>query len=56
MTGTFKQYYRNNKIKLEAEYKNGLQHGSYKYYDEEGKILMQYQYKDGEKLSGGLAE
>ena len=56
MTGLFKQYYRNNKIKLEAEYKDGQQHGSYRYYDEEGNTVMQYEYENGTKLSGGMTK
>ncbi len=54
MEGTFKQFYNNNKIKLEAQYQNGKQHGSYKYYDEEGNVMMEYEYANGEKVSGGL--
>lgn len=54
MDGTFKQFYNNNKLKLEAQYKDGKQHGSYKYYDEEGNILMEYEYANGEKVSGGM--
>jgi len=54
MEGTFKQFYNNNKLKLEAQYQNGKQHGSYKYYDEEGNVMMEYEYANGEKVSGGL--
>jgi len=54
MDGMFKQFYGNNKIKLEAGYKNGKQHGLYKYYDEDGKVMMEYEYNNGEKVSGGI--
>ena len=54
MEGTFKQFYNNNKIKLEAGYKNGKQHGLYKYYDEDGNVMMEYEYNNGEKVSGGI--
>jgi len=54
MEGTFKQFYNSNKIKLEAQYKEGKQHGSYKYYDEDGNIMMEYEYANGEKVSGGM--
>ncbi|MEO0734341.1 MAG: hypothetical protein AAFZ52_16005 [Bacteroidota bacterium] len=48
--------YRNNKIKQEVLYKNGVQHGPMRFFNEEGKVTLEYMYQNGEKVSGGIVE
>ncbi|NPA67598.1 MAG: DUF3352 domain-containing protein [Chlorobi bacterium] len=42
-------YYPSGKLKIKAEYKNGLKHGRWIYYDERGKPVGKEKWKKGER-------
>ncbi|MCF6366192.1 MAG: toxin-antitoxin system YwqK family antitoxin [Bacteroidales bacterium] len=48
--GNAEFYYSNGKLKIKAEYKNGLKHGKWIYYDEKGKEIGKEKWKKGEKI------
>ncbi|MCX6258214.1 MAG: hypothetical protein NTW49_10025 [Bacteroidia bacterium] len=45
--GSWKDFYPNGKIKIEANYLNDNLHGQYKAYDEKGKIIKNARYENG---------
>ena len=45
--GTWKEFYSDNKIKREINYKNNILDGLYKEYDENGEITLLLRYRDG---------
>ena len=57
MNGTYRAYFNNSdKLQKEAEYKDGVQHGSFKQYNEEGQLVLEYTYDNGEVVSGGMVK
>ena len=47
-TGKWVQYYSDNSVKVEGEYKNGKKIGKWKYYDDSGrKTLTESYLEDG---------
>ncbi len=57
MHGTYRAYFNNSdKLQKEAEYKDGVQHGSFKQFNEEGQLVLEYTYDNGEVVSGGMVQ
>ena len=46
-TGTIKEYYDNENLKLEGTFKDGKEDGSCKFYDSDGNLIFKSTYKDG---------
>jgi uncharacterized protein len=49
--GTWKEFYKTDKIKSEANYVNDTLNGYYKEFDELGKMVHIFKFKDGKKLN-----
>ena len=45
--GVWKYFYNNGNLKLEGEYKNGVEHGYFKEYTEDGNLILTSKYIDG---------
>lgn len=55
LDGLYKKFYENNgQPQLEANYKNGLQHGIMKQFNSEGKQIMEIVYENGKQLSSKI--
>ena len=48
--GPARFYYNNGKLKIEAEYKDGLKSGRWIYFNEKGKEVGKEKYKKGERV------
>lgn len=48
--GPWKYYYENGIVRLEGNYKRGLEHGYFKEYDREGNLLATAKYENGQKI------
>ena len=44
---TYRNYYKNGKLQMEAESKNGAIHGLVKTYDQKGRLKSEALYKNG---------
>jgi antitoxin component YwqK of YwqJK toxin-antitoxin module len=55
LEGLYKKFYENNgQPQVEANYKNGLQHGIMKQFNSEGKQIMEIVYENGKQLSSKI--
>ncbi len=55
LDGLYKKFYENNgQPQIEANYKNGLQHGIMKQFNSEGRQIMEVVYENGKQLSSKI--